>query len=67
MNYIVRNTYLLLNSTRGSMNKNSFLELNWDLIMTKIICMIKMLVLTFRKALILARQHSLWLAQATVV
>ena len=67
MNYIVRNTYLLLNSTRGSMNKNLFLELNWDLIMTKIICMFKMLVLTFRKALILARQHSLWLAQATVV
>lgn len=35
--------------------------------MTKIICMFKMLLLTFRKALILARQHSLWLAQAIVV
>lgn len=35
MNYIVRNTHLLLNSTCGSMNKNSFIELNWDLINDK--------------------------------
>lgn len=35
--------------------------------MTEIICMFKMLVLTFRAALILARQHSLWLAQVIVL